>query len=220
MDDLTWWNDVKVKKDFEASTKEGDKTNKNKFASEHERYLIEVVLTDKDKDTVDEGEFRRLLDGEEKGDDDESVNGSTNERPVIDCEGMFDNENPAVYDADGDELMCLDTETNPASVLKRLGNSAHKEFNKNALVDGFEKGKCLLKNVIADRSKILKKAERTENHIRMAVEYFVQERDRRRLILENQTAKEESGDLLLYEMEDWEKNHIDYRDTIDQSKFM
>ena len=54
----------------------------------------------------------------------------------------------------------------------------------------------------------------------MSVEYFVQERDCRRVVMEDMTAKESSGDLLLYEMEDWEKNHIDFLNTVDQSDFI
>ena len=56
--------------------------------------------------------------------------------PNLDCEGVFDKENPPSVDEDGeevdddgDEMMRLDTEINRDTSLKRLGNSKHKPFN-------------------------------------------------------------------------------------------
>ena len=137
--------------------------------------------------------------------------------PYLDCEGVFDKENPPSVDKDGeyvgddgDETMRLDTKINRDASLKRLGNSKHKPFNKNALKDGFEVGKVQLADIKSVRAKILDKEKKTDEHIKMAVDYFIVERNKRRRIMIDQTEKELSGEMIDCNLEDWEQKYLDY----------
>ena len=53
-----------------------------------------------------------------------------------------------MLDDDGAGLICLESEENRESILKRLGSSEHKPFNKYALEDGFMLGKEQLADVV------------------------------------------------------------------------
>ena len=141
---------------------------------------------------------------------DESVHG-TEDQPRLDCEGIFGNENPPQYDDDGDKLMCLESVENRDPILKRLGNSKHKPFNNYALVDGFVVRKEWLVDVVTVRAKVLAKEKRIDDQINIAVDYFVCERNKRRKIMLEQTAKEQNGEMLHYEKESWEnREYLDY----------
>ena len=175
-----------------------------------------MITQEHDEDVIDEREFRRLFGTEPHGKDDESLCASVG-LPDLDCEGVFDEENPPSVDEDGeevdddgDEMMRLDTEINRDASLKRLGNSKHKPFNKNALTDGFEVGKVQLADIKSVRAKILDKEKKTDEHIKMAVDYFIVERNKRRRIMIDQTEKELSGQMIDCNLEDWERRYLDY----------
>ena len=112
---------MKVKKNF--SSMDGTGTLKKALPT-HEEKLLEMLTKESDQDVVNKGEFRRLLVEGSVTEDNESVNG-TEDQPELNYEGIFDKENPRVYDEDGDELMCLESEKNRDSILKSLGNSEH-----------------------------------------------------------------------------------------------
>ena len=61
---------------------------------------------------------------------------------------------------------------------------------------------------------MLAKEKRQDDQIRMAVDYFVTERNKRRKIMVDQTKKEESGEMLSYEKEEWEKEYLNYVNKI------
>ena len=107
-------------------------------------------------------------------------------------------------------MMRLDTKVNRDASLKRLGNSKHKHFNKNALTDGFEVGKVQLVDIKSVRTKVLAKEKRVDAQIKMAVNYFIVERKKRRRVMIDQTKKELRGDMVDCNLEDWEQKYLDY----------
>ena len=111
-------------------------------------------------------------------------------------------------------MRCAEVETkieiNRDASLKRLGNSKHKPFNKNALSDGFIIGKLQLVDIKSVRAKVLAKERRVDAQIQMAVDYFIVERKKRRRVMIDQTEKELRGDMVDCDLEDWEQKYLDY----------
>ena len=86
----------------------------------------------------------------------------------------------------------------------------HKPFNKNALTDGFAVGKVQLADIKSVRAKVLAKEKRMDNQTKMAVDYLVVERNKRRTVMVEQTAKELSGGIVNCDLEEWELQYLDY----------
>ena len=159
-------------------------------------------------------QFARLLGLDAPLDDNESVHNNT-PTPDIDCEGIFDKENPLVVDDDGDELMGLDCNKNRVATLKKLGNSKHKPINGNAFIDGFESGRVQLSDVTTERKKQIEKEQQEEVRIRMAVNYFISESEKRRKVMNEQIEKEISGTMLSCQKDDWELDYLEYKKEMD-----
>ena len=219
MEDNTIWELVNVKKDvvFEAEVDEREVAP----VSSHEKALIENLTTETHRD-IDEGEFRRLLRGEFNGEDDESVN-DVAPSTRVNVTGIFDDENPPVMEEDDsedemdvDDLICLGDETNRDSMLKKLGNSKHKPLSKQALDDSFRSGESMLINIKSVRDAERMKEKNKVGEIYESVAYFTQERNKRRRILLEQTEKEKSGALFERELDDWEKDHMDYVNMLNE----
>ena len=83
-------------------------------------------------------------------------------------------------------------------------SSKHKPFNKNALTDGFAVGKVQLVDIKSVRAKVLAKEKRMDNQIKMAVDYFVVERNKRHTVMIEQMAKGLSRDMVNCDLEEWE----------------
>jgi len=131
-----------------------------------------MITKESDQDVVDAGEFWWLLGGE-LSEEDESLNlNGTEDLPELNCEGIFNKENPHMLDDDGDKLMGLESEESRESILKWLGNSKHKPFNKYALEDGFVLGKERLDDIVEIQAKVLAREKRADDQINMAVNYF------------------------------------------------
>ena len=60
------------------------------------------------------------------------------------------------------------------------------------------------------RAKVLAKEKHIDDHINMAVDHFVCERNKRRKIILEQTAKEQNGEMMNYDKESWEREYLDY----------
>ena len=159
---------------------------------------------------MDTGEFCRLLNGDSILElDDDSVHGAE-ELTNLNCEGIFDEENPPMFNAEGDKLMGLESEENHEAVLKQLGNSKYKPFLKNALEDGFVVRKQRLSDVVTIRAKVLAKEQCATELTKMAVDYFIVECNKCRKSMIEQTAKEKGGEMLNYEMKNWERDYLEY----------
>lgn len=141
----------------------------------------------------------------------------------VNVTGIFDDENPPVMEEDDsedemdvDDLICLGDETNRDSMLKKLGNSKHKPLSKQALDDSFRSGESMLINIKSVRDAERMKEKNKVGEIYESVAYFTQERNKRRRILLEQTEKEKSGALFERELDDWEKDHMDYVNMLNE----
>ena len=49
-----------------------------------------------------------------------------------------------------------------------------------------------------------------DDQIKMAVDYFIVKRNKRRRVMVEQTEKELNGEMVNCELEDWEQQYLDY----------
>jgi len=178
--------------------------------------MTEVVM-----DKENRRDFERLLNWEEGDGDNESVN-FEEVTARFNVEGIFDDENPPKMednnesddDDENNDLMCLDSSKNRDGVLKKLGNSKHKPFDKKTVEDGFLTGKVLLLDIKRIRIEEKRKEKRKIDLVLASVASFKQERNKRRKIMLEQKEQEKSGDIFKRPMMDWENEYIEYSNEI------
>ena len=128
-----------------------------------------------------------------------------------DCEGMFDDENPPMVEEDTEEMISLGDATVREKVLKKLGNSKHAPLKKGGMADSFAAGNLQLHDIKSIRDKEIEKAEREVGYITAAVQYFKQERNKRRRIMEDLILQEEEN-ADEPELDQWEENYLELVD--------
>jgi len=200
MEENTFWSLVKVRA---ATGTDVDEKKVTVEMSSHEQVLVTSLNIEGEMGGMDEGEFDQMLNGKSSGDGDESVCNSV-ATTEVDCAGIIDVENMKTGGDESDETMMLDDAEKRDSVLKKLGNSKHMPFNKQALDNSFAKGEVALKNVKQMREKEIEKERKADEYILLARTYFIQERNKRRKIMIEQTRLEKSGELNRRERDDWE----------------